>query len=206
MGHHEEDLLEEVRSRTMAAAARHGHRCFSARAPADWLAPRPVSVCGSGPRPLVSTTRSRYPWMMRRWGRKTHAQRCWTSEEESAGAGFPQAHSTAAGRLSLRLAGDHCASDAIVPAPAVSAPRHQQAAGDRGQQNAKEEIQGLSDRLLPRLSPRRRGLAEVRTEEGKLYLFVAIDRTSKFAFAQLHEQAKSARNGHALHSAWQYRL
>jgi hypothetical protein len=28
-----------------------------------------------------------------------------------------------------------------------------------------------------------------RTEEGKLHLFVAIDRTSKFAFAQLHEAA-----------------
>src|ERR687898_3665933 len=32
-------------------------------------------------------------------------------------------------------------------------------------------------------------LAEVHTEEGRLYLFVAIDRTSKFAFAQLHEKA-----------------
>src|SRR5512147_312384 len=32
-------------------------------------------------------------------------------------------------------------------------------------------------------------IAEVRTEEGKLYLLVAIDRTSKFAFAQLHEAA-----------------
>ena len=32
-------------------------------------------------------------------------------------------------------------------------------------------------------------IAEVRTEAGKLYLFVAIDRTSKFAFAQLHERA-----------------
>lgn len=31
-------------------------------------------------------------------------------------------------------------------------------------------------------------IAEVQTEEGKLYLFVAIDRTSKFAFAQLHER------------------
>lgn len=28
-------------------------------------------------------------------------------------------------------------------------------------------------------------IAEVRTEEGKLYLFVAIDRTSKFAYAEL---------------------
>lgn len=32
-------------------------------------------------------------------------------------------------------------------------------------------------------------LAEVWTEEGKLYLFIAIDRVSKFAFAELHEQA-----------------
>jgi hypothetical protein len=31
-------------------------------------------------------------------------------------------------------------------------------------------------------------IAEVRTEEGKLYLFVAIDRTSKFAYAELHER------------------
>lgn len=33
-------------------------------------------------------------------------------------------------------------------------------------------------------------IAEVRTEEGKLYLFVAIDRTSKFVYAELHEKAK----------------
>jgi len=32
-------------------------------------------------------------------------------------------------------------------------------------------------------------IAEVRTGEGKLYLFVAIDRTTKFAFAQLHPTA-----------------
>jgi hypothetical protein len=32
-------------------------------------------------------------------------------------------------------------------------------------------------------------LTEVRTEEGKLYLFVAVDRTSKFAFTQLVERA-----------------
>lgn len=31
--------------------------------------------------------------------------------------------------------------------------------------------------------------AEVRTEEGKLYLFVAIDRTSKAVYAELHERA-----------------
>jgi transposase-like protein len=32
-------------------------------------------------------------------------------------------------------------------------------------------------------------IAEVRTEQGKLHLFVAIDRTSKFAFVELHERA-----------------
>src|SRR5882762_8192455 len=32
-------------------------------------------------------------------------------------------------------------------------------------------------------------IAEVRTEEGKLYLFVAIDRTSEFAFARLEDAA-----------------
>jgi hypothetical protein len=32
-------------------------------------------------------------------------------------------------------------------------------------------------------------IAEVRTEEGKLRLFVAIDRTSKFAYAELHAEA-----------------
>ena len=32
-------------------------------------------------------------------------------------------------------------------------------------------------------------IAEVQTAEGKLYLFVAIDRTSKFAFVELHQKA-----------------
>ena len=32
-------------------------------------------------------------------------------------------------------------------------------------------------------------IAEVHTEEGRLYLLVAIDRTSKFAFVELHEKA-----------------
>jgi transposase InsO family protein len=32
-------------------------------------------------------------------------------------------------------------------------------------------------------------IAEVRTEQGKLHLFVAIDRTSKFVFVELHEKA-----------------
>ncbi len=35
-------------------------------------------------------------------------------------------------------------------------------------------------------------IAEVRTEQGKMYMFVAIDRTSKFAFVELHEKANRA--------------
>jgi transposase InsO family protein len=35
-------------------------------------------------------------------------------------------------------------------------------------------------------------IAEVRTAEGKLHLFVAIDRTSKFAYVELHEKATTA--------------
>jgi transposase-like protein len=32
-------------------------------------------------------------------------------------------------------------------------------------------------------------IAEVQTEDGKLYMFVAVDRTSKFAHAELHPRA-----------------
>ncbi|MER8772968.1 IS481 family transposase [Mesorhizobium sp. M0960] len=35
-------------------------------------------------------------------------------------------------------------------------------------------------------------VAEVRTEQGRLHMFVAIDRTSKFAFVELHEKATTA--------------
>lgn len=42
-------------------------------------------------------------------------------------------------------------------------------------------------------------IAEVRTEQGRLYMFVAIDRTSKFAFVELHETAKTATARDFLH-------
>ena len=35
-------------------------------------------------------------------------------------------------------------------------------------------------------------IAEMRTEDGKLYLFVAIDRTSKLAHVELHERQTKA--------------
>ena len=41
-------------------------------------------------------------------------------------------------------------------------------------------------------------IAEVSTEQGKLRLFVAIDRTSKFAFVELHEKATTRVSGNFL--------
>jgi hypothetical protein len=35
-------------------------------------------------------------------------------------------------------------------------------------------------------------IAEVRTAQGKLHLFIAIDRTSKVVFVELHEKATTA--------------
>jgi transposase InsO family protein len=52
-------------------------------------------------------------------------------------------------------------------------------------------------------------IAEVRTAEGKLHLFVAIDRTSKFAFVQLHLKATTQVAGdflRALIKAAPYRI
>ena len=44
-------------------------------------------------------------------------------------------------------------------------------------------------------------IAEVRTAQGKLYLLVAIDRTSKFTFVELHEKATPRVAAHFLHGA-----
>jgi hypothetical protein len=49
-------------------------------------------------------------------------------------------------------------------------------------------------------------IADVRTAEGKLNLFVAIDRTSKFAFAELHEKATRAVFPRALVAAVPYKI
>src|ERR671919_2686957 len=43
-------------------------------------------------------------------------------------------------------------------------------------------------------------IAEVRTEQGRLYLLVAIDRTSKFAFVELHQKVTTRVAGDFLRS------
>ena len=71
----------------------------------------------------------------------------------------------------------------VIPSSLHSAPRHHPAARDQRRQTCKAKIQCLSDCYF------QIDIAEVRTKEGKLYLFVAIDRTSNLAFVPLHEQA-----------------
>ena len=71
-----------------------------------------------------------------------------TNEEEALAVAFRKHTCAAARRLPLRLAGHHPASKAVGPAPAVSAPWHQQAARGRRRQDAEEKVQALPDRLL----------------------------------------------------------
>ena len=65
----------------------------------------------------------------------------------------------------------------------LPASRDQPAAGAERGGSAEEAVQEVPHRVV------HVDIAEVRTEEGKLYLFVAIDRTSKVAYAELHERA-----------------
>ncbi len=62
-------------------------------------------------------------------------------------------------------------------------PRHQPIARSRRTQAQAVALQG------PRSGYFHIDLAEVHTAEGRLYLLVAIDRTTKFAFVELHEKA-----------------
>jgi transposase InsO family protein len=95
-----------------------------------------------------------------------------------------QAHAAAAWWLSVYLAGDDPAPGKVVAAPLPATPRNLPAAGGRRRQGRPAQVQNLSDWLLLYID-----IAEVRTAEGRLYLFVAIDRTSKFAFTELYAKA-----------------
>jgi hypothetical protein len=93
--------------------------------------------------------------------------------------------------LSLCVAAVDPASDTVSAAPLPAAARHIPSAGYRGRQAKATALQALPDRLLPHgyrrdSDSRRQGSPEL--VEG-LYLFVGIDRTSKFAVTQLVDKA-----------------
>jgi transposase InsO family protein len=81
--------------------------------------------------------------------------------------------------LPLCVAADYPASDAVIPASLSSAPWHQPIARGRRRQAFEKKFKAYPIGYF------HIDLAEVQTAEGKLYLYVAIDRTSKFAFVQL---------------------
>jgi transposase InsO family protein len=97
--------------------------------------------------------------------------------------GVPPAHPLAARRLPLRLAGHHPDADPLLAASPVSAPYHRAATEIEGEKTAKKRFKPTAIGFF------HIDIAEVRTEDSKLHLFVAIDRTAKFAFAQLHDRA-----------------
>ena len=103
----------------------------------------------------------------------------------SAGLGLPRGHAPAIGRLPLRSATDDPAPLAFDTAPLSATARHQSLPGtcDKPKRKAfKKYPIGTSTSIPPRPG----------TEEGWLYLFVGIDRTSKFAYVELHERQKRA--------------
>ncbi|GAB3309707.1 hypothetical protein GCM10027511_22410 [Hymenobacter humi] len=86
--------------------------------------------------------------------------------------------------MPLRTASHHSAPLPLGAAPLFSAPRHQPPAlGEDGQSPLKNKFKEYPIGYL------HVDFAEVQTEEGWQYLFAAIDRTSKVAFAELQPRA-----------------
>lgn len=72
----------------------------------------------------------------------------------------------------------------MIPASLPATSRHRATARCRRRQTGQEAVQIIPDRLFFHIE-----IAEAQTAEGKLFLFVAIDGTSKFAFVQLAQSA-----------------
>jgi transposase InsO family protein len=96
---------------------------------------------------------------------------------------LPAAHPAAARRLPLRAAADNSEPDPLFIASLPAAPRHFPTARCRRRQASQEEFKCYPIGYV------HIDIAEVQTAEGKLYLFVAIDPTSKFAYVELHKRA-----------------
>jgi transposase InsO family protein len=89
------------------------------------------------------------------------------------------AHAAATGRLSVRPAGHDPAPDAIALHRCLQRHGISRLPEVTGDKEPKKKFKAYPIGYF------HIDIAEVRTAEGKLYLYVAIDRTSKFAFVQL---------------------
>ena len=85
--------------------------------------------------------------------------------------------------MPLRLASHHPASDAFFAASLSATPWISRLPEIEGDKPGKKKLKAYPIGFF------HIDIAEVRTDEGKLYLFVAIDRTSKIAFAKLEREA-----------------
>jgi hypothetical protein len=85
--------------------------------------------------------------------------------------------------LPLRAAAHHRAPDPIRAAPLSAAPRHRRLPEIEDDKPARKKFKPYP------LGYFHIDIPKAKTAEGKLYLFVAIDRTSKFAFTQFHQKA-----------------
>src|SRR5271156_1753513 len=108
------------------------------------------------------------------------------SEEHGADAsrgshrgGVPPEDAVAAGRRAGLPEGYHSQSQPERPAPLPPAAWDLQAAEGRGQRQA-QPVQELPDRLCPHRQ---------RHTDGKLVMFLAIDRVSKFTYVEFHDSA-----------------
>lgn len=99
------------------------------------------------------------------------------------GRRVPATHAVAARRLSLCPAAFDPAPDQISAASGPSAPWHITLAGIEGGEPKRAKFKRYPIGCF------HMDIAEVLPAEGKLYLFVAIDRTSKFAVTQLVDTA-----------------
>ena len=112
---------------------------------------------------------------------RTPDQRCCRSPKRQSSS--PSASNAAAARrLPLCPAAHHPASDPLVIASLPAAARNLELPQIEGEASAKRKFKAYPIGYF------HIDIAEVRTAEGKLYLLVAIDRTSKFAFVELHEK------------------
>ena len=94
---------------------------------------------------------------------------------------LPTAYAAAFGRLPLCAPGHDPAAHPFKPAPLSAAAWHQPPEVE-GEQPSKRKFKAYPIGYF------HIDIAEVRTEEGRLYLLVTIDRTSKFAFVELHQK------------------
>jgi hypothetical protein len=98
------------------------------------------------------------------------------------GRRLPKAYAAAARRLPLRSAADDPASDALIAASLPAASWNLAAAQVEGEASPKRTFKAYAIGYSISTSP------GVRTAQGRLHLIVAIDRTSKLVFVELHAE------------------